>query len=278
MKWKDKLFDIVIALAILVLIWMLTGFTTLASFHIPSSSMEPTLLPGDNILVNKWTVGGRWISGKGDSMNITRLPALGKIKRNDILVFNYLYPKSKDSIGFCRNKYFVKRCLALPGDTFFIKHAMYGVNGCNEPIGIVEEQRKLSRLLEDTVLVERMDLKTKSYPRRDTLLGWDIENFGPMWIPKKGSRIILDPYNEQLYRIPIEWELGKKLKDTLVHEYTFKHDYYFMGGDHCIDSQDSRYWGVVPDDFIVGSVFLIWKSSDPITGKMRWERVFKEVK
>ena len=276
-RWVDNVINGMVALTVVLLVWILVGFTSLAKFHVPSSSMEPTLLPGDKILVNKWIVGGRWIKKDNDNISVLRLPSVGKIKRNDILVFNYLYPDKKDSIGFCSGKYYVKRCLALPGDTLSIKNAIYDVNGQGAVVGILKEQKKLASILADSILTSRLDIKMHSYPRKDSLIQWDIRNFGPMWIPKKGVRIKLDDRNRSLYRIPIEWELGKKLKDTLVCEYTFCHDYYFMGGDNCIDSQDSRYWGVVPDDYIVGKVCLILNSVDKYTGETRWERFLKKV-
>lgn len=266
-----------VSLTVVLLIWILVGFTSLAIFHVPTSSMEPTLLPGDKILVNKWVIGGRWMNMDNGKVSVSRLPSIGEIEHNDILVFNYLYPKGKDSIGFCPGKYYVKRCLALPGDTFSIRNAFYEVNGQSAVVGILEEQNKLSSILADSVLTSKLNIKIPSYPRKDSLIQWDIRNFGPMWIPKRGIRIKLDDRNRSLYRIPIEWELGKKLKDTLVYEYTFCHDYYFMGGDNCIDSQDSRYWGVVPDDYIVGKAWLILHSKNGYTRKTRWNRIFKKI-
>lgn len=82
------------------------------------------LLPGDNILVNKWVMGARifniWDAAEGKEVRISRLLGLGEIKRNDVLVFNFPYPAQWDSIGLNLMTYYVKRCVALPGDTFEI--------------------------------------------------------------------------------------------------------------------------------------------------------------
>ena len=83
--------------------------------------MEPSLLAGDNILVNKGVMGGRlfnvWDALEGKDVHISRLPGLGKIKRNDVIVFNFPYSKQRwDSVAFDVMKYYVKRCVALPGN------------------------------------------------------------------------------------------------------------------------------------------------------------------
>ena len=93
----DKFLNLFLIAFGIVVIWVLLQVTTIATFRIPSDSMEPTLLAGDNILVNKWVMGGRifniWDAIDGKEVKISRLPALGKIKRNDVLVFNFPYPE-----------------------------------------------------------------------------------------------------------------------------------------------------------------------------------------
>lgn len=115
----DKFLNLFLIAFGIVVIWVLLQVTTIATFRIPSDSMEPTLLAGDNILVNKWVMGGRifniWDAIDGKEVKISRLPALGKIKRNDVLVFNFPYPARWDSIGLNLMSYYVKRCVALSG-------------------------------------------------------------------------------------------------------------------------------------------------------------------
>lgn len=90
-----------------------------------------------------------------------------------------------------------------------------------------------------------------------------------------------------LYKKLIEWEQGGKLeyRDSLVvldgkpiKAYRFQKNYYFMGGDNGMNSQDSRYWGMLPEEYIVGKAALIWKSIDPNTGKFRWDRFLKRIR
>ena len=117
-------------------------------------------------------------------------------------------------------------------------------------------------------------------------LGWTIDHFGPIYIPVQGDLITLDTINILLYRPLIEYETGKKLVEMkgvyllngeVCRQYQFKRNYYFMAGDRGTDSKDSRYWGLLPEDHIVGKVAYIWKSKDSGTDKYRWERFFKRV-
>ena len=67
------------------------------------------------------------------------------------------------------------------------------------------------------------------------------------------------------------------LNDSIIQEYQFKEDYYFVTGDKVMNSKDSRYWGLLPKKFIVGKATLIWKSVDLDTDEIRWNRVFKRI-
>ena len=114
---------------------------------------------------------------------------------------------------------------------------------------------------------------------------WTRDNYGPVWIPKKGEKIALTMDNIAVYERPIKVYEGNDLeiKDGKIlingkeaKEYTFKMDYYWMMGDNRHNSADSRYWGFVPEDHIVGKPIFIWWSSDPdrhgING-VRWSRL-----
>ena len=125
------------------------------------------------------------------------------------------------------------------------------------------------------------------YPYSD-LFPWTRDNYGPVWIPRKGASIQLDEKNLALYSRCIGVYEGNSLqiKDNQVlingssaTEYTFKYDYYFMMGDNRHNSQDSRSWGFVPEDHIVGKPILIWLSTDKdrslFNGGIRWNRIFR---
>jgi signal peptidase I len=123
--------------------------------------------------------------------------------------------------------------------------------------------------------------------------GWNIDNYGPVWIPKKGATINLNLNNLPLYERAIDVYEGNDLKvdkdgtitinGKVATDYTFKMDYYWMMGDNRHNSADSRFWGFVPEDHIVGRPVFIWLSLDKDKswgqkGKIRWNRQFKRVK
>ena len=119
---------------------------------------------------------------------------------------------------------------------------------------------------------------------------WTRDNYGPVWIPAKGKSVKLDISNIAIYERPIRTYEGNDLKVTAdgkiiingkqQDSYTFKMDYYWMMGDNRHNSADSRYWGFVPEDHIVGKPLFIWWSSDPDRGGfsgIRWHRIFSWV-
>ena len=119
---------------------------------------------------------------------------------------------------------------------------------------------------------------------------WNRYNYGPIWIPKKGATIKLTLDNLPIYERPIHAYEGNTLeiKDGKIfingkqtNSYTFKMDYYWMMGDNRDNSADSRYWGFVPEDHVVGKPILVWLSLDKdrgwFSGKIRWNRIFKLV-
>jgi len=122
-----------------------------------------------------------------------------------------------------------------------------------------------------------------TYPNDTTYFNWSIDNFGRLWVPKKGVTIPLTPPNVALYKRVIkvyennEWEErdGKIfINGAVADKYTFKMNYFWMMGDNRHKSQDSRFWGFVPEDHIVGGAWLIWMSWDK---GPRWNRIFKRI-
>ena len=271
--------------SILGVIGLFLRIVLFSSFRIPTDSMQPTLQPGDNILVNKSIMGARifniWDMAEDKEVKIYRLPGLGKVKRNDVLVFHYPYPHKNDSLSMHLLKYYVKRCIALPGDTIGIRKGHYYIKGINEPIGNIEAQKRIEKLQKENARGIVMD----AYPW-DKYINWTIQDFGPLHVPARGQTVVMDSTAVKLYRNLIEWEQKEKLTfqgkeiflgDSLIHEYRFQENYYFMGGDYMENSKDSRYWGLLPEPYIVGVATRIWKSVDKFTGKIRWDRVMKRI-
>ena len=117
----------------------------------------------------------------------------------------------------------------------------------------------------------------------DSQYDWTVDNFGPILVPKKGATVELNIKTLALYRRIIKNYENNELKvngdqilinGEVATSYTFKMDYYWMMGDNRHNSQDSRYWGFVPEDHIVGKAVFVWMSWDAQQGEIRWDRLF----
>jgi signal peptidase I len=256
-----------------------------ASFKVPTGSMEPVILSGDFVLVNKLLIGPRIYQNfgflRGQKTPFTRIRGLNKIRRNDILVFDMPYIIG-GTLRPSPDQCYVKRCIAIPGDTFSIENGFYKIKGYPESLGNYPNQLLLSQ-------TEDKDFESHVFHcfPDDRIHSWNIKNFGPFYVPGKGDIIELNPQIIVLYKSLIQYETGKRItvkegrifldQDTLP-SYTFTRNYYFMTGDYVAGSYDSRYWGLLPEDFVVGKVVVIWKSEDPETGRFRWKWFLKIIR
>ena len=235
-KIVDKGINLFLWLCGIVVLWLLIQIFCMTSFHIPSDSMEPELLAGDVILVDKLVYGARLFNVMeavaGKQVEIKRLPGIGEIKRNDVIVFNYPCPKKWKQIEMDVMQYYVKRCIALPGDTFCIVDGRYKVNGYAGTLGCVDAQDKFMALIREQALADDAT-GVRAYPG-DSLIGWTVKEFGPLYIPKSGDIVPMDYWSAKLYKNMVEWEQKKNLRyeagniylgDSLIAEYRFLKNY-----------------------------------------------------
>lgn len=286
-----------------------------------------------------------------------RLPAMTPIKRNDPVVFNYpegdsvyfdpkrtwtLYDVRRDpsKAQLTQNKplavrpidkedHYIKRCIALAGDTLQIKDRQVFINGSaainpkylqyayvvNNPGGplnttnfddwgisqedvldikgnemvliLNKEQQDKIKATAPTATITPFPMSPRPlFPYDDAhYKGWSIDNYGPIWVPKKGVSIHLGPENIAMYRRVIGVYEGNKLEEhdgkifingKASDSYTFKWDYFWMMGDNRHNSEDSRFWGFVPETHIVGKPLFIWFSTKDamMSHGIRWNRLF----
>lgn len=161
-------------------------------------------------------------------------------------------------------------------DTLFLKAlTAAGAERLKKVPGIVSVTRQISKGVEDGI-----------FPHINK---WNRDNFGPIYIPQKGKTVALNTETLPFYRMIISEYEKKDLKvngseiridGKVVNSYTFNQNYYWMMGDNRHNSEDSRYWGYVPEDHIVGKPIFIWMSWNTHgkgLGKVRWDRVFTTV-
>jgi signal peptidase I len=169
-------------------------------------------------------------------------------------------------------------------------------NGNRYELAMTESARvRLAEKFSNIVSIERQieqkpvapDVSLRIFPN-DTQYNWTVDNFGPILIPESGATVELTTETLPLYRRIIRNYEGNELKvdggniyinGEIATSYTFKMDYFWMMGDNRHHSQDSRFWGFVPEDHIVGKAVFVWMSWDTKYGTgVRWDRLFTVVK
>lgn len=298
-----------------------------------------------------------------------RLKGFGKVERDDYVVFGFpngdtvlTKAPADDYYALCRTMgrdytistygpvkarpmdkkdHYVKRCVAVPGDTLSIVDGQVFINsvaqtaypGIQNSYKVITNGQKINSKTLDAIGLNQRELwydsRISGYPAMpltDSMLAavskvanvesieknidvyppdypdsyltifpfradyqWTRDNYGPIWIPQAGASVELNEKTLPLYERIITSYEGNDLKvengviyinGEETHSYTFKQDYYWMMGDNRHNSLDSRYWGFVPEDHIVGKPSIVWLSTDSnhkFPNSIRWRRFLKFV-
>lgn len=278
-KLKEYLF--VLLIAVFAALFLKTFF--IEAYKIPTASMKDTLLEGDFIVVNKLLYGANTpvkFPLFGFTIPPLNMPGFKEPERNEIIVFKF--PGNKDEIVAKEEINYIKRIIGLPGDTVRIVRKQVFIN---------DQQHKEVKTLR---LNNSKEGKLFNEENNIFPLGknWNEDNYGPVIVPKKGMKILLDLYNINDWKTIIERDAGKRcieiqngnvlINSEFVNEYIFKNDYFFVLGDNRDDSLDSRFWGFVSRDLIVGRAELIyWSVEDELNSSLipvRWNRILNFIK
>jgi signal peptidase I len=165
-------------------------------------------------------------------------------------------------------------------------HEFMSYNNGMYIINMTQGEKKKVEALKNVTKVEVQinQVSNDLYPYYDTTAHWSVDNFGPLWVPKKGVSIQLTPDNYIRYERCISTYEGNDLESKNgkffingkeATNYTFKYDYYWLMGDNRHNSLDSRYWGFVPEDHVVGKASMIWFSWEK---GPRWKRFFNVIR
>lgn len=281
-----------------LLIVMIVNGLFIQSFVVPTGSMENEVMTGDFVFVNRFVYGGstpQTIPFLNVPLPYLRLPGFRDPEKGDVIVF--IYPGDRDELEAKEFQYYLKRCVAVAGDTLEVRDGYAYVNGVKEnPPENVQFKQK------GGYSAERDQFATFPKGRKYTR-----DNWGPMRIPKEGDVIQLDVENLEQWRVFIEREGHTvrqdgqlvRIDDEVVNSYTVKRDYVFGMGDNRNDSQDSRYWGFIPEENVVGTPLIVywsWETETRITdaqgndiampqpksfweklGSIRWNRIFNDI-
>ncbi len=275
---KETLKSLGFALAAVI---VLNSFV-LASFQVPTGSMENTVMAGDFLFVNKFIYGGTTpptipllgiIFGKEIEIPYFRTPGFSDVEKGDVIVF--IFPGYRNDAKAVEFQYYLKRCVAVSGDTIRIEGKKLFING--QPF----EHHDGIQFYGDMQPAEYAD--PKIFPPGKP---WNKDFYGPLVVPGEGDVIPLSIDNigewatfirREGHTMEIQGSSilidGKK-----VTSYTVERNYVFGMGDNRDDSLDSRFWGFVPEEYVVGTPIMVYWSMDPMISnfvkKIRFSRMF----
>ena len=370
-EWLDSVAFAVVAATLI-------RFFVFEAYTIPTPSMESSLMVGDFLFVSKLHYGVRtpktplqlplthqkiWFTNipsylRWLDLPIYRLPGFSSVKQGDAVVFNVPNYEEDGDAPVDLRTFYVKRCVATPGDVLEVRDQQVIVNGkamvnperMQHPVFMKTKEFLDGKFFETYGIRNSPDASYDSadwlplaepdsqsvlwgyklntskammeeiqaqpfnktfdknffkdpkgvtfidiFPHDTTLYKWNRDFYGPLKVPAKGLTVALTPGNVALYSETIQKYEGNKnvvvngyqisIDGKAITSYTFKQDYYFMMGDNRHNSADSRFWGFVPSDHIVGKAFFVWMSLDANKSLfswkfweiIRWNRLFRFV-
>jgi signal peptidase I len=267
--------------AIVLGLFLVINSFVFASFLVPTGSMENEVMTGELLFVNKFLYGAsspRNIHFTNVRLPYFMLPGFRDVHRGDVIVF--VFPGNRDDVRTGEFVFYLKRCMGLPGDTVEVRDRVVYVNGQMAPIprNIKYDRHEImpANYIEDGIF-------PKGAP-------WNQDHYGPLVIPKKGMKMALNAQNFEAWSVFVQRE-GHSMQlqgdQVLVDgkpatEYTVQRDYLFGMGDHRDNSLDSRYWGFIPREDLVGTPMIVywsWNTDIPLSdifsrfASIRWGRI-----
>jgi signal peptidase I len=259
---KSTPFTFLKELLLLLCVVLVINSFLLASFEVPTGSMEDTVAIGDRVFVNKFIYGGSTpytIPLTSIRIPHIRVPGFRDVARGDVIVFDW--PGGRDQVEKPRQMWYLKRCIGLPGDTIQIQNQVIYVNGRMVP------DPSHAKHLRAGIFAPGM-VNPAIFPRGSN---FNEDNYGPVVVPRKGMSVPLSSDNFAAWEVFIRREgheaqiLGGivRIDGREVHEYTVERDYVFAMGDNRDNSLDSRFWGFVPREDVIGKPMIVYWSWDP---------------
>lgn len=256
---KDFFKDVVF---VLVAFFFLNSFV-LASFEVPTGSMENEIMAGDFLFVNKFLYGGstpRTIPFTNIRLPWFRVPAFRSVERGDVIVFEF--PGQRDEVQSPEFMFYLKRAVALSGDTVQIRNRVLYVNGKPAP---VPRHMKFNnyRIIPAGIPEPRIFPKGSPY---------NEDNWGPEVVPTKGDVLSLTSasierwetfISREGHAVRFDPQQGVLVDGSPRTSYTVENNYYLGVGDNRDNSLDGRFWGYIPEKNIVGTPMVVYWSWDP---------------
>ncbi|MBI3787128.1 MAG: signal peptidase I [Ignavibacteriales bacterium] len=261
LSFKEKTIAFLKEFGIVFGAFLILNNFVIASFLVPTGSMENEVMTGDLLFVNKFIYGGtspRNIPFTNVRLPWFRVPAFRDVHRNDVIVF--VFPGMRDEVEPQDFTFYLKRCVGLSGDTVQVRDRVLYVNGTPAPL---PRNLKFSFGRSTAPHQPNEQIFPKGAP-------WNEENYGPIVIPKQGMVIPLNKDTFDAWETFIRRE-GHTIRlngdqvevdGKAVTDYRVQRDYLFGMGDHRDNSLDSRFWGFIPKENLVGSPLIVYWSWD----------------